>query len=79
MVKMLANSTECHKEIVFIVITIFFSCLFRAIPTAYGGSQARGLQSCSHWLMPQPQPTPDLSLVSHTHIYIPALIWHKIT
>ena len=34
----------------------FVFCLFRAIPVAYGASQARGSNwSCSCWLPPQPK------------------------
>ena len=45
----------------FYVLLGFFVCLFifvffRAAPTAYGGSQARGLnRSCSRWPTPEPQ------------------------
>ena len=33
----------------------FLSFFFRATPSAYGGSQARGQNSCTHWPTPQPQ------------------------
>ena len=40
----------------FFFFFFFFFGLLRAIPTAYGGSQARGLnRSCSWWPTPQPQ------------------------
>ena len=37
-------------------LKLFFFCLFRATPVAYGGPQARGLnQSCSSQPTPHPQ------------------------
>ena len=41
---------------VYAIYLFIYFCLFRAAPTAYGGSQARGQnRSCSHWPIPQPQ------------------------
>ena len=48
-----ADSPSFSLFILFYFIFLSF-CLFRAIPTAYGGSHARGLISCS--LRPTPQP-----------------------
>jgi len=48
--------TVCHKELTVHGLKYVLhlkKIFFRAAPTAYGGSQARG-----HWPMPQPQPQP---------------------
>ena len=51
------NSLQCFwVQRVLLVLSTFFFFFdhFRATPSAYGGSQARG-QSCSRWPTPQPQ------------------------
>ena len=50
------NSLQCFwvQRVLLVLSTFFFFGHFRATPSAYGGSQARG-QSCSRWPTPQPQ------------------------
>ena len=49
---------EMHKDFSLghrFSVYLFVFCLFRPVPAAYGGSQARGSsQSCSCWPTPQP-------------------------
>ena len=60
-------SQEARRSYLFIFfLFFFFFCFFRAAPSAYGGSQARGLSSriCSCW--PQPQQR-GIRAASSTH------------
>ena len=46
---------------------VFVFCLYRAMPTAYGGSQARGLIGAVAASLSRATATPDLSHICDLH------------
>ena len=53
--KIVKVSSLAPKSLVLRLLFFFFFWLFRATPTAHGGSQARGLISCGQWPTPESQ------------------------